>query len=813
MSFQEQTPLMRQYWSIKSQHKDKILLFRMGDFYEMFFEDAQVSAPILNITLTSRNKKQQDQTPMCGFPYHSLGEPVGKLLTHGYKVAICDQVEEPAKKQGLVRREVTQILTPGMVYDPETLDQLSANYLCAFDEQKIAFWDISTGEAFYYEYVSQAQKSSLLSLLSPVELVLTPQQKDKNSFKAHITVDENFEVKDSIKRLLLYVGRLKKTPQEKVFQKRHLDHKMQIQKEAFRHLEIFKNSKEETKGSLFSTLNATKTPMGARCLKSWLRFPLTDKRVLEERFDAVEKWLEKKCLEVLPSFQKTLRPIGDLERKLFKVLQNHCSPRDMIAFGEALRQAHKAYQFLEPAVKPLEIQQVIGKTMVDLEEAPLNVKEGGFIRKGVLEELDQLIQLTTESQKLLSDLELKERQRAQIPSLKIKYNNVFGYFIEVTKTYKDKVPSHYQVRQTLAQVQRYVTKELCDLEEKILTAHAKRVKLEKLQFEYLKKEVRKFSETILEWSAFLGKQDVLSSFAWLSLERGYVRPELGGDVVDLLCSRHPVVELQTAFTPNHICIQQTQAFLLTGPNMAGKSTLMRQVALSVLMAQSGCFVPAEKAKLPIYKKLFTRIGANDLLAEGLSTFMVEMSEAGEILNNADKESLVIIDEVGRGTSTYDGMSLAQAILEFLVSQTQATVFFATHYHELSLLAAQYSQIQNVHMAIDENTKKLSFLYTLRPGAANRSYGIQVAELAGLPLSVTEKAKEILLTLERNSNERPKVNKSGTALKLSSSASPRLQPELQALEKAIKSLNVQKMTPLEALNWLGRWQSQLQNHKS
>ncbi len=810
-----QTPLMRQYWSIKSQHRDKILLFRMGDFYEMFYEDAQISAPLLNITLTTRNKKQSDTTPMCGFPYHSLSEPVGKLLSHGYKVAICDQVENPQDKdlqerKRLVRREVTQVLTPGMVYDPQSLDELSAYYICAYDEKTLCFWDVSTSEAFYYEYETESQKSSLISLLSPVEIVLTKEQASSHKMKTHVSVfnellhsPHEYRQYESIERLLSYVERLQNKPQHKFFEKKSLCQSMKLLPEVFRHLEIFKNTKGEIKGSLFFILNQTQTPMGARCLKKWLKFPLLEKSSLEKRYNRVEAWIKKQ--QELNLFRKALKLIGDLERKLYKASQKHSLPRDMVSLAESLERAHKAYTFLNPEIKPLAIQKEIKRVMRDFENLPSMTKEGGFIRKGVSKNLDELMGLSFKSQKLLNELEMRERQKTGISSLKIKYNNVFGYSIEVTKTHKKKVPERYQIRQTLTQAERYVTDELCTLEEKILTAHSRKVELEKKIFEDLKTKVLSVYDSVLEWACYLGKQDVLANFSWLSLEKSYTRPQLGGGELNLSHSRHPVVEGESLFVPNNIFMKEGEAFLITGPNMAGKSTLMRQVALCAFMAQIGCFIPSEKAKLPIYESIFTRIGANDFLSEGLSTFMVEMKETGRILKLASKRSLVIIDEVGRGTSTYDGMSLAYSILEFLVTHLKPHVFFATHYHELSRIEKKYAKVKNFHMSISEEENKLLFLYTLQRGVANRSYGIQVAELAGLPIQVIEKSKKILFSLEKNSHHGKKVSQDSTK-----KPSNLFQYKNTAFLEALNHLNLNQMTPLEALNWLGKWQKKVKN---
>lgn len=764
---------MRQYWEIKSQHQDKILLFRMGDFYEMFYEDAKAAAPVLNITLTSRNKKSEDETPMCGVPYHSIAGPIGKLLAGGFKVAMCDQLEDPEVAKGIVKRGVTRILSPGMVYDPETLGALSANYVAAIDAQSLSFLDASTGECFYYPVSNAGEMGSLLSMIRPVELILTTGQKEKfetdqsGSVKALkilisqilVTVFDNLEdhwperfnlAPTSARRLLTYAAHMQGAQAVaafKLFEHRSLSESLHLGENTIKHLELFSSYRAEDRGSLFYAINRTKTSAGARLLKSWLRAPLLKQEKIELRQNQVETWADKPSdLKIL---RQTLGQMGDMERRLTKISYTNCHVRDLVALKQSLD--------IGVAISPLcsglqtsdidkanEIITLISKHLID--EVPLNIKSGGFIRVGVSAELDELIALSENSQKLLLELEAREKENTQISSLKVRYNNVFGYYIEVTHTHKDKIPDHYKRKQTLANAERYITQELHELETKILSSRDRRVQLEEKIFLDLRERVLAHGALIMHLAHVWSELDVLSSLAWLAIEQKYVRPTFVCDQsLHIEGSRHPVIEqeVKKAFVPNTISLSEGECLLLTGPNMAGKSTLMRQVAVTTLLAQIGSFVPATKAKLPLFEKIYTRIGASDSLSEGLSTFMVEMKETAEMLKGAGAKTLVILDEVGRGTSTYDGMSLAQAILEYLVETAKSLTFFATHYHEITNLAQSHSQICNAHMGVLERGDDIHFLYTLKRGPASKSYGIQVARLAGLPESVVKRANTLL----------------------------------------------------------------------
>ena len=834
---------MRQYWQIKSLHKDKILLFRMGDFFEMFHEDAEKAAPILNITLTVRNKKSSDETKMCGMPHHSIAGPIGKLLTAGLKVAICDQVEPVSQAKGLVKRAVTRILTPGMVYDPESLDQLSAHYLCAFDDHSVSFTDTSTGEAFFYLTTDEKTTEHLIRLLNPVELVLTVAQKEqffsmKGWENFHISVFETVHIEENMQshqkkdvpssafRLLNYI----KAQQGNIniiqsFQKKIVGQEMWFSSQAQRHLELFENYDGDKKGSLFTVVNRTKTPSGARLLKARLRNPSTNKKETEKRLDSVEQWIASP--DKIQQIRQLLSRVGDVERKLGKISHPQCNGRDLLSLSESL---HTSLEII-PFDKSVCVSAVVLNSILDLAteisrtirpDAPVSNQAGNIIQKGVSEELDKLIEETERGQSGLRRLEERERTQTGIPSLKIRYNTVFGYYIEVTKVHSRKVPSYYIRKQTLTQAERYTTEKLQSIEEKILSSRAQRIEMELHVFENLKGKIMGAISDLFYLSRIICEMDLNVAFAYLAIEQSYVRPCFSSEnQLVLVNSRHPVVEQKQDlhFIPNTIRMKAGECLLLTGPNMAGKSTLMRQVALSVILAQAGSFVPAEQALLPIFTKLFTRIGASDSLSQGLSTFMVEMKESVEILRQADENSLVILDEIGRGTATYDGMSLAQAILEYLVQKRKSIIFFATHYHELTELAKTLPSIRNAHLSVSEKEGQIDFLYTLVPGALAQSYGIHVARLAGFPLEVVKRAEGLLKKREavRFGQQQMNLFSSSPVANLVSDknggssipvSDEKRNVPFKELLKEIQRYPLQEKSPLETMNAVAGWKKEI-----
>ncbi len=799
------TPLMKQYWEVKNAHPDKVILFRMGDFYEMFHDDALTAAPVVGLALTKRNPK--DETPMCGVPHHSAEGPVNKLLKAGYKVAICEQLEDPALAKGIVRRGVTRILTPGMVYDPDLIPSDAGNYICALDGDTVAFVDASTGEAFYYQLSFLAAKP-VIEILKPSEFLLNSEfaeRIDLSWLKSLATVTlRNFsnstEEPSSCATLREYIGEAQGGIAPKAFELRHQQNKFVLSSQAIKHLEVFENNSGEKKATVFWAVDRTKTSIGARQLRRWLSFPEVRAEVIEDRLSRVEEWMK---FEGLVDLRSQMATVGDIERRLGRLYISNSGARDLFALAQSLAASldvYKKHLYQTAKINDeifLKLESLSQKILATLrEDLPISVREGGLIKKGIHRDLDELIDLTSDHAQLLQKIEQREREAAGISSLKVKYNAVFGYFIEITHTHKDKVPKHYIRKQTLASAERYTTDELISLEEKILSARGRRNDLEYEIFNLLREEIKNLSAAILTLSHSIAEFDVILAFAWLALEQNYVRPKIlvkSGEF-KLLSSRHPVIEqTQNNFIPNDIVIKQSDSILLTGPNMAGKSTLMRQVALASLLMQAGSFVPAREASLPLVTRILTRIGASDNLAEGLSTFMVEMKETAELLEVAEAGSLVVLDEIGRGTATFDGMALAQAILEHLHHTRRSTILFATHYHELAELEKEVPGIRNCHMAIREKNGEVKFLYQLSAGAAGKSYGIQVATLAGLPKDVIKRASVILKALEA---------KTVTAVTPQMDLFERISEG--SVETELRDLDVNSLTPLAALNKISEW---------
>ncbi|UOF02056.1 DNA mismatch repair protein MutS [Bdellovibrio reynosensis] len=822
---------MKQFWDIKSVHQDKILLFRMGDFFEMFFDDAVKAAPVIGIALTQRNKKSQDETPMCGVPHHSIAGPINKLLAAGFKVAICDQLEDPKMAKGIVKRGVTRVLTPGMVYDSDTLDGTKPHYLVSLDSSSISFLDTTTGEAFFFKSQNTTELLRFVQILPVAEIVVS--QDDEALLKSVsgvlISLHEDHadalhpllknEAPLSAARLISYVKQL--SGEESLatlspFVERDLEHRLDISGTVMRHLEVFSTYKGEGHGSLFYSINRTQTSAGSRLLRQWLSFPLRDEKAIEQRLDSVEFW-RNHVLE-LKRVRQILGQMGDIERRLGKISQPQCNGRDLLALAGSIHAGVSALEIFVNAAKttanfePLrELAYKIERTIV--EEPPLATKQGYLIRQGISSELDELIELSTHSQALVARMEAEEKEKTGISSLKIRYNNVFGYYIEITNTHKDKAPAHYQRKQTLTNAERYCTDELVELERKVLSANTKRADLEFEFFEALRKQILSQCPDLLKLAHECSEVDVISSLAWLSLEEKYVRPTFSKDgALKLKASRHPVVEqtVKKNFVANDIELRKHSCLLLTGPNMAGKSTLMRQVALTSILAQMGSYVPCDEASLPIFDAIFTRIGASDQLSEGLSTFMVEMTETSAMLKNATKDSLVILDEVGRGTSTFDGMCLAQSILEHLLSDVKALTFFATHYHELTSLDQSFGQITNAHMTVAERNGEIRFLHTLVKGPALKSYGVQVAELAGLPASVTKRAKSLLRDIESKRVQASSQLSLLDSLSFeteeihSDVAAPVMPENWKNLIDEVEKLPLMNMSPLEAMNQIAKW---------
>lgn len=833
----ELTPLMKQFWDIKSLHLDKILLFRMGDFFEMFYDDATKAAPILGITLTQRNKKSEDQTPMCGVPHHSIGGQINKLLAAGLKIAICDQVEDPKLAKGLVKRAVTRILTPGMVYDSDTLESTQSHYITGLDKDSLSFIDTTTGEAFYFLVNDLASQLKLIQILPVAELVLEEarwSEAELEAIKKALPLVTNFKVEqtkmspvsaDLLKQYVLSLADEKIQNILQPFVQRETEHRLNLSTQTLRHLEIFSTYKGDDQGSLFQAINRTKTSSGARLLRQWILFPLRNKQSIEKRFDLIHFFRED--IYLLKKLREILSGMGDIERRMSKIAQPQCNARDLTSLAASVSYALDALDKSKNILKAKIDIEVLNSLTEEikrtvLEDAPLTLKQGFIIQKGVSSELDELIELSTNAQSHIEKLEAKEKEATGINSLKIRYNNVFGFYIEITHLHKDKVPKHYQRKQTLANAERFCTEELIELEKKVLSAQTKRNDLEYAIFDTLRSKVLNAASELLKLASYCAELDVLSGLAWLSLEESYCRPVFSqAGELKITQSRHPVVEQfqRGKFVANNITLNKNDCYLITGPNMAGKSTLMRQVALTALLAQMGSYVPATEATLPLYDSIFTRIGASDQLSEGLSTFMVEMTETAAMLKQATANSLLILDEVGRGTATFDGLCLAQSILEHILNDVKAQVFFATHYHELTSMDQVFTQVKNVHMKIHDNGGIIEFLHILNSGPAGQSYGVQVAELAGLPKSITERAKLLLHDLENKNSVKivekvieKVVEKPAPVAKATSQLSlfdkPAIDPKAEALMEELKRLSISNTSPLEALNKIAKWQEAL-----
>ncbi len=789
--------MLRQYQSIKAQHPDAILLFRLGDFYEMFYDDAVVASKHLEITLTSRNKNDPNPIPLCGVPYHSIEPYIAKLLEKGEKVAICDQVEDPRQAKGVVKREVTRVVTPGVVADGLGLDATADNFLAgiALDEKGqfgLALADISTGlfqadtfdtpEAFLEE-LARAEPRELLvneacaqhpSLMARIQRLLP---------NVLISTDDGEPAVDALEALTGGAALIERMPVAAQAAARTLSYLQQTQRGNLRHItaissgraayamrldEATKRNLEltrtmpagEREGSLLHALDRTTTALGSRLLKRWILYPLIDVDAIEERLEAVASILsEPGLLRALP---ETLREIYDLERITTRVALGSANARDLLALRESLAAARLVREQLADSagliaqhagcIDPADdLIEAIAQTIAD--EPPLTIREGGIIRNGIDEGLDELRHIIDHGKDYIASIEAAERKRTGISSLKIRYNKVFGYYLEVTNAHRDKVPADYIRKQTLANAERYITPQLKEREETILGAQEKARALEYDLFVTLRERIAEATPRLQATAEAIAAIDALTGLARIAAEYDYCRPTVDdGSAIDIQGGRHPIVERMdpsVRFVPNDVLLDDTdnRLLLITGPNMAGKSTVMRQSALIVLMAQIGSFVPATSARIGVADRIFTRVGASDALAQGQSTFMVEMSEAATILREAGPKSLVIIDEIGRGTSTFDGLAIAWAVAEDLHDRVRARTLFATHYHELTELALQKTGLRNMHIAVKEWNGEVVFLRRLVPGATSHSYGIQVAKLAGLPEGVIGRATEVLTNLE------------------------------------------------------------------
>jgi|MTBAKSStandDraft_2_1061841.scaffolds.fasta_scaffold03201_9 DNA mismatch repair protein MutS len=795
MKGMKDTPLNRQYAAVKNQYPDCLVFFRVGDFYEVFYEDARTVSRELNLVLTSRQEGQ----PMAGVPYHAVERYLKKLVEKGYKVAVCEQMEDPRTAKGIVKRDVVKVITPGTWVDEEH-DNYLASFFFEGKEIGYAYVDIALGEVSAGHVESVQEIVSVFKKINPAEIIIpegdtAAREIIKNDFKdVFVTTYPGWEYDPeiAINRIKRYFNVVSLVPfgihdhisviaaasillkHVEETQKGVMNNISRIENESeekyvgidaktWRNLEIFSPLYGGADTSLFAALNATETKMGERNLKKWLRKPLRDSEEMEKRWEAVDFLsTHRRNRERLKAF---LSDIPDFEKALGKISYNRGRPRDLLQVKAGLRDLGEMKEelygtgvaLLEETASRMDplfgVYDLIEKSIS--EDLSASVQNMNLIKKGFDPQIDELKKLKSRSKTILLEIQEKEKEATGIPTLKVKYNKVFGYFIEVSKSYAGKVPSHYERRQTLTGSERYIIPELKELEEKILSADEEIIRLEQEAFSRIRDEVLRFTGEILEDARAVGEVDTLFSFAVKSLEQEYVRPRLSEeDRLEIEDGRHPVVERflkEEPFVPNDLFMDsRKRIFLVTGPNMAGKSTYLRQNALIILMAQIGCFVPARSMFFSPVDKIFSRVGASDNLAGGESTFMVEMLETSHIIHNATHESFVILDEIGRGTSTYDGLSLAWAITEYIHKSISARTLFATHYHELTELPDLYTEIHNLNIQVKEWNDKIVFLRKIEEGRADKSYGIQVARLAGLPDSVIDRAREILFNLESDS---------------------------------------------------------------
>ncbi len=860
------TPLMRQYLDIKSDYSDSILFFRLGDFYEMFMEDAVVASRVLGITLTSRNKGDAEAVPLCGIPYHSSQGYIAKLVSEGHKVAICEQVEDPKTAKGIVKREVVRVVTPGLVTDTDILDPKENNYLLAVtalnDQYGISHVDITTGEFRATEVQSLEQVESEIGSLRPREILLADNSSGEQINKqisntldglmcnflpdwvyeldyAHEQLRSFFNVpgleslgcenlpaaQQAATAVLHY---LKQTQKNDLKHIRQLEtyftqNYMLLDDSTRRNLELTATLQDGKKrGSLLGVIDRTITAMGGRTLRSWIHYPLIDKEQILTRQKAVAELVDNSLLRI--DLLEALDGVYDLERLNGKISMASANAKDLVALRSSLRKLPQIDDLLAALnsdySKQLqqrldllpELLELLESSIVD--EPPFVLREGGLIRDGFNDDLDELRVISREGKGWIAGLEAEEREKTGISSLKVKYNKVFGYFIEVTNRHLDRVPEDYQRKQTLTNAERFITPRLKEYEEKVLGAEDRMVELEFNLFQTIRLEAAAESAKIQQCAEAVAEIDALLALSDLAHERNYVAPTIDDSgIIKIQGGRHPVVEgmpLKEAFVPNDVLLDQekNQLLIITGPNMAGKSTFMRQVALITLMAQIGSFVPADQAHIGVVDRIFTRVGASDNLAKGQSTFMVEMTETANILRHATAQSLIILDEIGRGTSTYDGVSIAWAVAEHLHDNPKlaAKTLFATHYHELTDLAVTRSRVKNYNVAVKEWNDQIIFLRKIVAGGASRSYGIQVGRLAGLPDQVICRAKEILRNLESGEFVRegePRIGESTG--KPQKPASNQLSLFATGTEDMIRShleqIDISQTTPIEALNLL------------
>ena len=861
----ELTPMMQQYLDFKNQYRDELLFYRSGDFYELFFEDAKTASRELGLTLTGRNGGLEERIPMCGVPYHSVEPYIAKLIKKGFRVAICEQMEDPKLAKGLVKREVIRVITPGTALNEALLEESGNRYLVYLQEDDgvlcMALADVSTGECRWYTANGSERLISVeeqLFRLQPSEIVLKsgidqwdalenwlkskltdclysfyePAKEPEDYVKLHFgTLELDPLVRSTVQNLLAYLHETMMTDLSQINRLERIttEQFMNLDATAIRNLELIKNMRDGSKrGTLLDILDFTGTSMGSRCLKNWIECPLLDIVKIRERQDAVEELVLNPALR--DSLQESLKEVFDLERILSRLEVGSANARDLVSLRASLAALPALKEKLQGAKSGLlqklsasihmhrEIHDTLEAAIVD--EPPFTVREGGMIKDGYDLELDELHDIARNNSQWMANFEQKIKESTGIKTLKVGFNKVFGYYIEVSKGQTSAVPSEFVRKQTLVNAERYIVPELKDFENKILSAKEKIESLEYYLFNKIRDEIRKDIPEIQDTAHALARLDVLAALALAAFKYDYHRPELNNrGEIRILDGRHPVVERlldKEIFVPNNVTLNSAdeRMVIITGPNMAGKSTYMRQVALLVLMTQMGSFIPARSADICAVDRIFTRVGASDDLATGQSTFMVEMNEVAQILKYATKNSLIILDEVGRGTSTYDGMSIARAVMEYIQTKIKAKTLFATHYHELITMEDVLDGIKNYSVAIKERGNDIVFLRRIIRGGTDRSYGVHVARLAGLPKKVIERADEILEEYDRNKGficDGTATCNSGGAAQNSIKEEP---ADLgmgslftSALQSELLQLDVMSMTPIEALNELYKLQQE------
>jgi len=856
------TPMMKQYFRIKSEYPDAILFFRMGDFYEMFFEDAEIASRELEIALTSRDKGQEDSIPLCGVPWHSSQPYISKLIRKGYKVAICEQVEDPKGAKGLVKRAVVKVLSPGLIDDPETLEAKENNFLMAFARGRntfgLGFLDLSTGEfkvcqiADFDIVIEEAIRNE------PKEILISESSRStrwhnrlRDAFRAALfnyLPDSAYDFErakalvetqlrgdapadlltNDIPRAISAAGAILSYVTES--QRINLEHirsilpyrvgdYMILDEATKRNLELTRTVMGgQRRGSLLGLLDETQTPMGGRRLRTWVNYPLLDLRRIRARLEGVLELKGKKIER--GEFRECLKEVFDLERLISRISMGSANARDLIGLKRSIDSFPRIKDLtkgmeggilaeIEAQMDPLtDVAQLISRSIVD--NPPFGLREGGMIRDGYHAELDELRSVKRDGKRWIAQLESEEKVKTGINSLKVRFNQVFGYYIEVTKSNLSLIPDYYLRKQTLSNAERFITPELKEYESKILSAEEKINRLEYDLFQEVRQEIAAQTHRVQRTASAVATLDVLISLAEVADRSDYVMPMVNeGDEIAIIDGRHPVIEsldLGERFVPNDVRLDcgENQLIIVTGPNMAGKSTYLRQVALIVMMAQIGSFIPARQATIGVVDRIFTRVGIFDNLAQGKSTFMVEMVETAHILNNATPRSLIILDEIGRGTSTFDGVSIAWAVAEYIhdTPKLGAKTLFATHYHELTELAMTKGRVKNYNFAVREWNEEVIFLRKITEGATNRSYGIQVARLAGLPRQVIHRAREILKNLE--SSELDEIGMPKIARGEGRESRPRptqmnlFQAQEDPLRKELRLIDIENMTPIEAM---------------